>query len=388
MGMATPAATTIAHRRAPPAFATPVAVGRRPAPVGRAVRGGDSGGDGGGGGGGASALPRLSGGILPRRKRRPLVVASSSVPPPRPPASSPSPSQATVNVPSPIPLTSRRGLPAVAAGAVILAALGINRVWFTPPPPAATNPRGPTAPSPQARSDLLGVAAAATSILHGLASADVVARETTVELRGVDVPPEGVGPVFGPAGGGSDGDGLRLATWVASAVTTAIPSVVSVTVVVGGRLAFRAGLFPPTVASETAAVVDGGDGGGSDGSSAGGGLGSVVGSDIVARAVASRTRAYLADTKSVPRADVEFGWLPRGTPAVVVVPFGGGYGSGGGEVRAGDERGGGVGRGDASASGALVLAASRTRPLTGVDFGWLQALADRLGQAVEAAGEE
>lgn len=228
----------------------------------------------------------------------------------------------------------------MAAGAALLLALGINRVAFTPPPPIAANPRGPTAPSPEARSDLLGVAAAATSILHGLASADVVARETAVELGGVALPAQSVGPAFGPpaaAVGGSGG--LGLATWAATAITTAIPSVVSVAAVVGGRLVFWAGLFPPAAASEAAAGsaagcdarANGGgdDGGGSCGRGGGGVLGSPVGSDIVARAVASRTRAYLADTKSVPRADAEFRWLPRGTPAVVVVPFGGGYGGGG-----------------------------------------------------------
>lgn len=379
MGVCIPAATSA--RRQAPAFAAPAAVGRRPAPASdHRARGGIDGG----------VSPRLAGPLRRQRWRRALFVASSSAPPP-PPFTPPQ--SAGAAAPSAIPLTSRRGLPAVAAGAALLLALGINRVAFTPPPPIAANPRGPTAPSPEARSDLLGVAAAATAILHGLASADVVARETAVELGGVALPAQSVGPAFGPpaaAVGGSGG--LGLATWAATAITTAIPSVVSVAAVVGGRLVFWAGLFPPAAASEAAAGAaaggdaraDGGgdDGGGSCGSGGGGVLGSPVGSDIVARAVASRTRAYLADTKSVPRADAEFRWLPRGTPAVVVVPFGGGYGGGGG----GGAAGGGAAGGGAAA-GALVLAASRTRPLTGVDFGWLQALADRLGEAVESAGE-
>lgn len=257
----------------------------------------------------------------------------------------------------------------MAAGAALLLALGINRVAFTPPPPIAANPRGPTAPSPEARSDLLGVAAAATSILHGLASADVVARETAVELGGVALPAQGVGPAFGPpAAAGGGGGGLGLATWAATAITTAIPSVVSVAAVVGGRLVFWAGLFPPAAASEAAAGAaaggdaraDGGgdDGGGSCGSGGGGVLGSPVGSDIVARAVASRTRAYLADTKSVPRADAEFRWLPRGTPAVVVVPFGGGYGGGGGGGAAGGGAAGGGCRGGRAGTRRVTHAAA------------------------------
>lgn len=257
---------------------------------------------------------------------------------------------------------------ALAGGIAVLGSVFINRVLFTP---------SDSLPPPQSREDLLAVAAAAALTLYGLGRADVSEREQgPVELDGVDV----------RVGFENSSRGLLASRvdWTSRAVFSGIPAVKSFAFVVDGQELFRAGRFRDATCKSF--VPEGG---------------------IADGVVRSGERAYLADLKVVPVRDTEFtffpekcqvriclkapftGWssrrykhsmicsyiltlflhlsiiglvrswgatfllLLRAVKSIVIVPAG--------------------------TNGVVILGADRPRPLTGSDFGWLQAVSDRLG---------
>jgi hypothetical protein len=159
---------------------------------------------------------------------------------------------------------------ALGTGAVILTSALLNRTIFTPLD---------ALPPPQARCDLLTVAAASALILYGLGRAEVAEKEReVVEIGGVDVRQ------------GLDGRGTlsEQADWTARALFKGIPAVRSLALVREGKELFRLGRFRDTEVESF--VLAGG---------------------IAANVLESGKRAYLADLKVVPTREVEFGFFPE-----------------------------------------------------------------------------
>ncbi|CAN8068553.1 unnamed protein product [Agarophyton chilense] len=74
---------------------------------------------------------------------------------------------------------------------------------------------------------------------------------------------------------------------------------------------------------------------------------------IIWNAFKSGNRSYLADMKVVPVRETEFGFLPKECQSVLVQPV--------------------------SEDVCVIVGADRPRPFTGQDFGWIQAISDRIG---------
>lgn len=159
---------------------------------------------------------------------------------------------------------------ALGSGAVVLTAALLNRALLTPLD---------ALPPPQARGDLLAVAAAAALILYGLGRAEVSEKEREqVDIGGVDVSRGLDGPK----------DLSRQAEWTAHALFKGIPAVRSFALVKNGRELCRYGRFRD--ADVEIEVPAGG---------------------IAANVLSTGKRAYLADLKVVPTREVEFGFFPE-----------------------------------------------------------------------------
>lgn len=153
-------------------------------------------------------------------------------------------------------------------GGTVLTSVLTNRLLFTPLDALALT---------QSRSDIIGVVAGATLLLYGLGRAEILDLKETVDLGGVDV-----------KAGLEEGSALRKEVlWASEALFAATPNIRSCALVVDGEDRFRIGRFRD--AKVRASVMEGG---------------------IVASALATGNRAYLADLKVVPGKELEFGYLP------------------------------------------------------------------------------
>lgn len=154
------------------------------------------------------------------------------------------------------------------SGIGVLTAVLTNRLIFTPLDSLALT---------QSRSDILGVIAGATLVLYGVGKAEIADQKKAVDLSGVDV----------RQGFGRDDIATAEVEWMAIALLEAIPNVRSCAVIINGVGCYFLGRFRfPNV---TADVVEDG---------------------VIDRALRSGTRAYLADLKTVPVKETEFGYLP------------------------------------------------------------------------------
>lgn len=154
-------------------------------------------------------------------------------------------------------------------GIGILTALLTNRLVLTPLDFLAQT---------QSRSDILGVIAGTTLLLYGVGKAEITDSKQAVELSGVDV----------RRGFEDDSDIRYEVEWAATALLSAIPNVKSCAVFVDGVGRFFLGRFRE---NEVAATVM------TDG--------------VLELAMQKGERVYLADMKTVPVKDVEFGFLPN-----------------------------------------------------------------------------
>lgn len=155
-------------------------------------------------------------------------------------------------------------------GIGVLAAVLTNRLVYSPID-------GMT--QAQSRSDILGVIAGAALLLYGVGKAEVTDSKQAVELSGVDV----------RRGFGDVADiqiGYEL-EWAAEALVCSIPNIKSCAVFVNGVGRTFLGRFRENEVS--AKVIPGG---------------------VLELALQKGERAYLADLKTVPVKDVEFGFLP------------------------------------------------------------------------------
>lgn len=233
---------------------------------------------------------------------------------------------------------------ALGGGVAFLTAVLVNRVFFTPLD---------FLPPPQARGDLLAVSASAALILYGVGRADVQEKvREQVEIGGVHVESGYEGP-----------EALaNQLDWTARALFKGIPTVRSFALINDGKELCRYGRFrDEEVESEAPA------------------------GGIAANALESGKRAYLADLKVVPTAEVELAFLPENCQvsrvvcpvyaaplrllrttelltnacslqSVVIQPVG--------------------------SAGLMILGADKPRPFTGSDFGWLEAVSDRLADVI------
>lgn len=159
------------------------------------------------------------------------------------------------------------GRTSLITGGCLLTGLLGNRLFLTPLD-------GLTAT--QSRADIVGVIAGATLVLYGLARAEVSERRASVEMGGVQVK------------AGFEDSKAEVVERCAQSLIDGIQGAKSVTVMVGGEGKFFLGRFR-TAAPEAR----------------------VVGEGIVAKAMDSGKRAYLADMKVVPVRETEFGFLPQ-----------------------------------------------------------------------------
>lgn len=151
-------------------------------------------------------------------------------------------------------------------GTALLSALLINRLVFTPLDTLALS---------QSRSDIVGVVSAATLVLYGVGRADIAARtRDVVELDGFDVRQ-------GFEEGGE-------AEWLMECLMGGNANVRSCALFVGEVGTYFIGRFRER-------VVDG----------------KVVPGGVVDLARREGRRVYLADLRTVPVKEVEFGYLPR-----------------------------------------------------------------------------
>lgn len=151
-------------------------------------------------------------------------------------------------------------------GASLLSALLINRLIFTPLDTLAVS---------QSRSDLLGVASAATLVLYGVGRADIAARtRDAVQLDGFDVR-QGI----------EEGGEVE---WLMECLIGGNVNVRSCALFVGEVGKCFMGQFRDNVVE-----------------------GRVVPGGVVDLARRNGRRVYLADLKTVPVKETEFGYLPR-----------------------------------------------------------------------------
>lgn len=151
-------------------------------------------------------------------------------------------------------------------GATLLSALLINRLIFTPLDTLAVS---------QSRSDLLGVVSAATLVLYGVGRADIAARaREAVPLDGFDVR-QGI----------EEGGEVE---WLMEGLMGGNVNVRSCALFVGEAGTCFLGRFRDKVVE-----------------------GRVVPGGVVDSARREGRRIYLADLKTVPVKEIEFGYLPR-----------------------------------------------------------------------------
>lgn len=157
------------------------------------------------------------------------------------------------------------------SGICILASVLTNRLVFTPLDSIAMA---------QSRSDILGVITGATLLLYGVGKADIAARQKeAVQLRGVDVRK-------GFSNDENRSVGYEL-EWAAEALLSAVPNIKSCAIFVNGTGWAFLGRFRDQ--DVTAELSPGG---------------------VLDLALKKGERAYLADMKTVPVKDVQFGFLP------------------------------------------------------------------------------
>lgn len=153
-------------------------------------------------------------------------------------------------------------------GIGILAGVLTNRLLLTPLDSLAMT---------QSRSDILGVITGATLILYGVGKAEIADAKKAVEMGG-----EFIRQGFTP-----DDTLSGEVEWAASATFAGVPNIRSFCVIANGVGQFFIGQFRD---EEVAAVmVEGG---------------------TIDNSIASGKRAYLADMKTVPTKELEFGFLP------------------------------------------------------------------------------
>lgn len=154
-------------------------------------------------------------------------------------------------------------------GIGILTAVLTNRLAFTPLDALALT---------QSRSDILGVITGATLVLYGVGKAEIADRQKAVELSGVDIR-KGFNDRADPV--------VAEIEWAAVALVEAIPNVRSCAVVVNGVGSYFLGRFRESnVRFEVSA------------------------NGVIDTAMKRGNRAYLADMKTVPVKEIEFGFLP------------------------------------------------------------------------------
>lgn len=155
-------------------------------------------------------------------------------------------------------------------GIGVLVGVLTNRLLFTPIDAVA---------QAQARSDILGVISGAALLLYGVGKAEVTDSKSAVDIGGVDIC-KGFDKVTDKRIG-------QELEWAAEALLSAIPNIKSFSVFIDGRGEIFLGRFrEPDIAANS---VRGG---------------------VVDLALRKRERAYLADMKTVPVKDLEFGFLP------------------------------------------------------------------------------
>lgn len=154
------------------------------------------------------------------------------------------------------------------AGVTLLAGLLVNRLLLTPLGNLAIN---------QSRSDIIGVVAGATLLLYGVGKAELSDKREVVEIGGEQI--------FKNVR--KKGPGGEEIIWASRAIFGAIPSIKSFVFIENGEGQFYSGRFR----SKDVEV-------------------SLKGEGIIARAMATGTRSYLADMKVVPVKETEFSFFP------------------------------------------------------------------------------
>lgn len=182
----------------------------------------------------------------------------------------------------------------------------------------------------QSRADIVAVVCGVSLLLYAAGTAEVSERSAEVEQSGVNL--DFASSLTGLA--------ETEARFVARAALGAVKNVTAVAVFVSGKCVAREGLFRWNDTSS---------------------IGSMYRGVAVRQAAEENEYKYFADLRVMPTREVEFGFLPEQCQAVVVVP---------------------VGR-----NGAVVFGADKVRPMTGVDFGWLTAICNRLGAQLELDGD-
>uniref|UniRef100_A0A7S2ZMS3 Uncharacterized protein n=2 Tax=Rhodosorus marinus TaxID=101924 RepID=A0A7S2ZMS3_9RHOD len=168
------------------------------------------------------------------------------------------------------------------------------------------------------RADLMCVASGAMLLLYGIANVQIDPREEET----VDLKGEEVSEIQK-----SDPDGLL--GWASRSIIASIPNVRSVLIYEGGKTVLREGIM-----GESPVVVPG---------------------PILEKALTSEEKTYFARLEILP-GRFEFTYLPKETQAVLIQPL--------------------------SPTSALILGADKVRPIASVDFGWIQAITQRVSQYV------
>lgn len=180
--------------------------------------------------------------------------------------------------------------------------------------------------SAQSRADLLCVASGATLLLYGIANLEVQSREEEV----VQLDGDFVDEIRTP-----DKDGFLK--WIAESIPAAIPNIRSVLIYSNGQTILRHGPMGSNPTINPGPILN----------------------DALNN---FPNRTYFGKLQILP-GRYEFDYLPSNTQAILIQPL--------------------ITSNSPSSSAALILAADKVRPLTSVDFGWLQALTDRINANVQ-----
>lgn len=164
---------------------------------------------------------------------------------------------------------STRGRVALALGGAGVICIALNRLLFTSPSALSAF---------QSRSDILAVISSVSLLVYGVGIAELREKRAAVQLDGVALPllqnlPKQI---------------RSEATWTAQAVLNALSNVKTLVVFLNGECVLRVGIFRTTC-----------------------NLQQIVPGSIVANAINTGQRAYLADMKVVPTKEVEFSYLPQ-----------------------------------------------------------------------------
>eukprot|EP00177_Eucheuma_denticulatum_P006360 GFKZ01011595.1.p1 GENE.GFKZ01011595.1~~GFKZ01011595.1.p1 ORF type:complete len:257 (+),score=25.16 GFKZ01011595.1:249-1019(+) len=200
-------------------------------------------------------------------------------------------------------------------GITLLTALLTNRLAFTPLDTLSLT---------QSRSDILGVLTSATLVLYAVGKAEIAAKpRQAVQLDGFDIRQ------------GFQIDPTGELQWMFTALMAANRNIRSCALFLDQDAVACLGRFRTNHVHAT--TRQGG---------------------VIQTALLDGKRAYLADMKTVPVKDLEFGFLPANCQAVIVQPV--------------------------SPRAVVVLGADKPRPFRPEDFGWLQAIADRMAGLLAA----